>query len=218
MCIRTSFSLTYVTKITIINCTLSDTKIYSMNRVRYEQARESGNNKSWTVSNVQNINKHKHVFKLGTLLLKSGRDPTFASQLPENSKETTMRVCRTDLSENAKNVNHVPPFSGTCLLTASIADIICFRRLNTSSISLWPFPAIYIYFISSFNDIRRCGLFPGDFSVNRSNVMEIVAYFCVEYSLAKGSLISISLTLILMRSSILFRGRGAPVVVYVVLL
>jgi hypothetical protein len=50
---------------------------------------------------------------------------------------------------------HVPPFSGTWALTASVAVLVSFDGSTTSSVSLWPFPVLYKDFSISFNDIRH---------------------------------------------------------------
>lgn len=36
---------------------------------------------------------------------------------------------------------------------------VCSSRMTISSVSLWPFPANWTYFLISFNDIRRYELF-----------------------------------------------------------
>jgi hypothetical protein len=52
--------------------------------------------------------------------------------------------------------HHVPPFSGTCSLTASFANRVSTIGMTISSVSLWPFPGIWLCFLILGFDFVFC--------------------------------------------------------------
>jgi hypothetical protein len=59
-----------------------------------------------------------------------------------------------NLTANCHKMWHVPPFSDTCPLMSSVADVVCFSGMITSLVTLWPLARIWNYFIVSFDDSR----------------------------------------------------------------
>jgi hypothetical protein len=49
--------------------------------------------------------------------------------------------------------SHVPPFPGTYPSTALVEIVKCFNELTISSVSLWPFPGKWSYFLIYFDGI-----------------------------------------------------------------
>jgi hypothetical protein len=47
------------------------------------------------------------------------------------------------------------------------ANCVSFKGMAISSVTFWPFPATWNYFLIAFNDIRLSEIIGGDISVNR---------------------------------------------------
>jgi hypothetical protein len=78
---------------------------------------------------------------------------------PRMQKVTSMGLRCLAVIRPQKSDLHVPPFSGTWALTASVATLVFSTGLTISSVSFWPFPAICEDFFISFDDVRCCDLF-----------------------------------------------------------
>jgi hypothetical protein len=74
--------------------------------------------------------------------------------------QTRQRRCAIYVNSRATVFRHVP--FGSCsydLRIYSLSIFVCFNGLIISSISFWPFPAVPIIFIASFDDTRRCDIY-----------------------------------------------------------